>query len=280
MSTDNANTASFEKRMTFRTEYCNILEYGPPAYPAVTMQAGEKGLRKESEMKFREEVLAKIFTYITVIVLLGIVIFEAWTTQSERSRRKEAEETIASAQDSLQKMIDLNDDLREKNEELEAFRNEWGPFAAFVDSKEVLTLKADLFMRSELIPKEAVDGLTALLEERAAEEASDGKDSAGKNEAQEETEEEAEMEFTFDNPEGENIFLPMSTGLGNQETCLVYTAAYEKGGEHVMELLYEIDFMKQRSVVETDESGEMEWSCVAYQIGDGWQAVKGEETEQ
>ena len=29
-------------------------------------------------MRFREEVLAKIFTYITVAVLLGIVAFEAW----------------------------------------------------------------------------------------------------------------------------------------------------------------------------------------------------------
>ena len=34
-------------------------------------------------MRFREEVLAKIFTYITVAVLLGIVAFEA----AERMQR-------------------------------------------------------------------------------------------------------------------------------------------------------------------------------------------------
>lgn len=232
-------------------------------------------------MKFREEVLAKIFTYITVIVLLGIVIFEAWTMQSERNRRKEAEEMIVSVQDSLQKMIDRNDELRENNEELEAFRKEWGPFAAFVDSKEVLTLKTDLFTRPELIPQEAVDALAASLEEQAAEEAeADGKDSVKKKEVQGDAGEETEMEFTFDNPDEENTFLPLGSGIGDQETCLVYTVAYEREGGHVMELLYEIDFRKQRRVAETDENGEMQWRCVAYQTGDGWTAVKGEEAEQ
>lgn len=39
-------------------------------------------------MRFREEVLAKIFTYITVAVLLGIVAFEAWGfRESEAAER-------------------------------------------------------------------------------------------------------------------------------------------------------------------------------------------------
>lgn len=232
-------------------------------------------------MKFREEVLAKIFTYITVIVLLGIVIFEAWSTQSERNKRKEAETTVVSTQDSLQKMIDMNDDLREKNEELEAFRDEWAPYAAFVDSREVLSLRTDLFTRPQLIPQEAIDALEALLLEQNAAAQEDGeKEKSGKRqEAGTDEEEGTEMEFTFDNPDGENIFLPMSTGIGEQETCLVYTAAYEKGGEHVMELLYEIDFVSQRRVVETDENGEMEWKCVAYQVGGGWMGIKREEEQ-
>jgi len=110
-------------------------------------------------MRFKEEVLAKVFTYITVVLLLGIVIFEAWTVQNERSRRKEVEETIASVQDSLQKTIDMNASLQEKNEDLEAFQKEWGAYAAFVESKEILSLKTDLFVRPDLIPQEAVDAL-------------------------------------------------------------------------------------------------------------------------
>lgn len=45
-------------------------------------------------MRFREEVLAKIFTYITVAVLLGIVAFEAWGF-ARASRRKDAEDNAA-----------------------------------------------------------------------------------------------------------------------------------------------------------------------------------------
>lgn len=47
-------------------------------------------------MRFREEMLSKIFTYITVIVLLGGVAFEAWSLQKERQQRKETEAELAS----------------------------------------------------------------------------------------------------------------------------------------------------------------------------------------
>lgn len=241
-------------------------------------------------MKFREEVLAKIFTYITVIVLLGIVIFEAWSLQNEKGKRKEAENEVVSTHESLQTMIDLNADLKEKKDELEAFWTDWSPYAAFVESKEVLTLKTDLFTRPELIPREAVDGLAALIrkqenalketdEEDGGKKKEESKSSAKEKETETEIQEEP-MEFTFDNPEGENTFLPLNTGVGEGETCLVYTTAYEKGGDHVIELLYEIDFIGQRSVAERDENGEVAWKCVAWQAGDGWHGTEGENTEE
>lgn len=211
-------------------------------------------------MKFKEEVFAKIFTYITVIVLLGVLIFEAWSLQETRSERKAAEESLASAEESLQKMIGLNLDLKSKNEDLEAFQAEWSPYAAFVESKEVLSLKMDLFTRPELIPEEAIQAVT---------------------EQSKEPEENA-VAFSFDNPDGEDVFLPLSTGIGDAETCLVYTVAFESEGSRLIELLYEIDFTKQRNVIEKDENGEMEWNCVAWQIGDGWHGIiqeKEEETE-
>ena len=55
-------------------------------------------------MRFREEVLAKIFTYITVVVLLGIVAFEAWGLSRERSRRKDAEDNAAVLQEEVENM--------------------------------------------------------------------------------------------------------------------------------------------------------------------------------
>ncbi len=38
-------------------------------------------------------------------------------------------------------------------------------------------------------------------------------------------------EYSFDNPNGENIFLPVSANTGDRENCLIYTAAYEEEGE-------------------------------------------------
>ena len=79
-------------------------------------------------MRFREEVLAKIFTYITVAVLLGIVAFEAWGLSRERSRRKDAEDNAAVLQEEVENMRDINSTLKKENGELSAFRNKWNVY--------------------------------------------------------------------------------------------------------------------------------------------------------
>lgn len=106
-------------------------------------------------MRFREEVLAKIFTYITVAVLLGIVAFEAWGLSRERSRRKDAEDNAAVLQEEVENMRDINSTLKKENGELSAFRNKWNVYVSSLTSSEVLELQHDLFMRTDLIPQEA-----------------------------------------------------------------------------------------------------------------------------
>ena len=106
-------------------------------------------------MRFREEVLAKIFTYITVAVLLGIVAFEAWGLSRERSRRKDAEDNAAVLQEEVENMRDINTTLKKENGELSAFRNKWNVYVSSLTSSEVLELQHDLFMRTDLIPQEA-----------------------------------------------------------------------------------------------------------------------------
>ena len=98
-------------------------------------------------MRFREEVLAKIFTYITVAVLLGIVAFEAWGLSRERSRRKDAEDNAAVLQEEVENMRDINTTLKKENGELSAFRNKWNVYVSSLTSSEVLELQHDLFMR-------------------------------------------------------------------------------------------------------------------------------------
>lgn len=212
-------------------------------------------------MRFREEMLSKIFTYITVIVLLGGVAFEAWSLQKERQQRRETEKQLVSVEESLQEMTDLNGTLKEENAELAAFRERWRLYAASLENSEVLSLQSDLFMRTDLIPQEAQDEIENVKKREAAR-------------AKKET---AETVFTFDNPSGDNVFLPVSANSGDGESCLVYTVAYEEGGTHRIELLYEIVLDGKGKIARRDKSGEVEWNCIAYQTGEGWKAAKGEE---
>lgn len=221
-------------------------------------------------MKFKEEVLSKIFTYITVILLLGIVIFEAWSLQGERSALKQSQKDAALVQQNLDTMISMNAKLQEENKELQIFQNTWRPYAAFVESSEVLTLKTDLFVRPDLIPQEAKKAAEAFF--RTAQEKEGVTDT---DDAAEDEEENKKLEFQFDNPDGEDIFFPLSLDSVNPQSCLIYTVAFEKTEDIPIELVYEITF-ENGNDVERDENGEVEWSCIAYNAGDGWNGIKGE----
>ena len=236
-------------------------------------------------MRFREEVLAKIFTYITVAVLLGIVAFEAWGLSRERSRRKDAEDNAAVLQE------EVENTLKKENGELSAFRNKWNVYVSSLTSSEVLELQHDLFMRTDLIPQEAKEEIAEreaglLAEEtdgKSTSEQSSSKNKTSKTDSKSKTTDNARTtkivvgEYSFDNPNGENIFLPVSANTGDGENCLIYTAAYEEEGSHVIELLYEITLDESGTIARRDTTGEVEWYCVAYQAGGGWKATATKE---
>jgi len=179
-------------------------------------------------MRFREEVLAKIFTYITVAVLLGIVAFEAWGLSRERSRRKDAEDNAAVLQEEVENMRDINSTLKKENGELSAFRNKWNVYVSSLTSSEVLELQHDLFMRTDLIPQEAKEEiakreaglLTEETDGKSTSEQSSSKNKTSKTDTKSKTTDNARTakivvgEYSFDNPNGENIFLPVSAKTG------------------------------------------------------------------
>ncbi|MBQ7840334.1 MAG: hypothetical protein IJ390_07630 [Lachnospiraceae bacterium] len=208
-------------------------------------------------MKFREEVFAKIFTYITVIVLMGIVIFEAWSIQREKDRLADANKDIAALEEEVGAVVLENQTLTEENDNLEAFQKQWSSYAAFVENKDVMALKTDLFSRPELIPDEVSKALVNIAEEK-------------RTQSEEEESLPEKVELSFDNPDGEDTFLPLNTGLGEAKNCLIYTAAYWDAADLAVELLFEIDFTKHKTMVERDENGEAIWTCIAYNVGNGW----------
>lgn len=241
-------------------------------------------------MKFKEEVFTKIFTYITVVLLLGIVIFEAWSLQNERASLKAEQENSASIQKNLDTMISMNATLQEENRELQIFQNTWLPYAAFTDSSEVLTLKTDLFTRPGLIPDEALEDALeyydSLREEIDEEEVDPGenapddsrKDAENDSRKDAEEKEDRKLEFQFDNPDGEDIFLPLSIDAVQLQSCLIYTVAFEKTEDLSIELIYEITFEDGNNAVR-DDNGEVEWNCVAYNAGNGWNGIEGEKND-
>lgn len=158
-------------------------------------------------------------------------------------------------------------------------------------SSEVLELQHDLFMRTDLIPQEAKEEIAEreaglLAEEtdgKSKSEQSSSKNKTSKTDTKSKTTDNARTakivvgEYSFDNPNGENIFLPVSANTGDGENCLIYTAAYEEEGSHVIELLYEITLDESGTIARRDTTGEVEWYCVAYQAGGGWKATATKE---
>lgn len=209
-------------------------------------------------MRFREEVLAKVLTYITVLVLLGIIVFEGYTLQSERSQKRQLKEQLVVSQESISNISDMNVKLQEQIRELSGFKEEWQDYAAFADGVIVLELKEDLFSRPELIPQEAVEALYLAKEE----------DSIKEDEIEEEEEE--TILFTFDQPAGNETFMPLNTGLGKNENCIIYTAAYDEEQKYAIELLYEISLTGLQGTPQKNKKGEIDWNCIAYNIGEGW----------
>ena len=220
-------------------------------------------------MKFREEVFAKIFTYITVIALLGVVVFEGLKLYETKVLLSDTDNQLAAAWEELQYANEINVKLEEENANLSAFMTQWGSYAAIVEENEVLTLKEDLFSRPDLIPDDVSDSILKYTEELQKE---DTKDNAKKKKEKETT-----VDFSFDNPNGDNIFLPLNTGLGENGNCLVYTIAFWDEEKMYAELIFEIDLTEQKTIAERDENGELNWICIAYNVGEGWVGVRMEE---
>ncbi len=217
-------------------------------------------------MRFREEMFRRILTFITVAVLFGIVVFEAISLQGTRNARAEAEKMVLELQEDLQTLSQSNEALRQEKEELTAFWEEWSPYAAFTESKEVLTLQSDLFQRPEMIPDEVREAVLSKLEEET------------RQDLQNPSKEEEELSFSFSDPGQDSVFLPLRTGGSDQDGCLVYTVAREENHGMPVELLFEVDFTVSGSVIDRDENGKIKWNCVAYDMGDGWQGI-GPETD-
>ena len=214
-------------------------------------------------MSFKEDVFAKVITYITIAVLLGAMLVEAFVIYTERSEKKDTEARLASAQDTISNLSQVNLNLQEENQELQEFKNNWENLVIVADDETCQMLREDLYARPELIPREAAEASLLAEQEELTDE-----------EAEELLE---EVRFAFPPPGDKEWLLPLN--LGNQPSVeyLFYARAVDEERDRSIDLLYEVPVRGEDEKPLTDEDGEIIRKCMAYDAGLGWQLVTEEE---
>ena len=82
-------------------------------------------MERNGRMSFREDVFAKIVTYITIAVLLGAMLVEAFVIYMERKEKEETAAQLEAAQENISQLSELNLNLEEDREELQEFKDNW-----------------------------------------------------------------------------------------------------------------------------------------------------------
>ena len=103
-------------------------------------------------MSFKEDIFAKIVTFITVTVLLASMILEAFYIYNERNEIDELHQRLARAESNINSLVNTNETLNKKNTELQEFKDNWETLVILTDNELCVELRNDLSERPELIP--------------------------------------------------------------------------------------------------------------------------------
>ena len=98
-------------------------------------------------MSFREDVFAKILTYITVAVLLGAMLVEAFVIYMERREQERLEAEAVSAQEAINELSAQAHSLADQVEELQEFQDNWEDFVILTDNELCQKMREDLYQR-------------------------------------------------------------------------------------------------------------------------------------
>ncbi len=224
-------------------------------------------------MSFREDVFSKIMTYITVAVLLGAMLAEAFVIYRERNVREETQGKLDEAQESIQELSQTCRNMEEDIAVLCEYKEFWENRVILADGEQLALLRKNLHARTSLIPEEAVVAAALAVEERLREREED----TG-NEGQEEKEE-IKVHLTFPDPENREWLRVLNDQEGTEGFWLLYAKATDEQQDVYVEFLYEVPLHRADGKPERDEIGRIIWNCIAYNTGAGWQACEPEEDE-
>ena len=221
-------------------------------------------------MNIKEDVYAKVITYITVAVMLGAMLVEAFVIYTERSEKKEIAGQLVSARASVSSLSKEKAELEARNTELQEFKSKWENLVILADNEFCQELREELYRRPEVIPEEAVEAsLKAELEEQGVEEE--------KAASEEQEEDSPSAAFVFPSPEDKEWFLPLNLGNKPSVEYLFYARAVDVERDRCIDLLYEVPVDGADDSPLLDEDGEIIWNCMAYDAGLGWTLITEEE---
>ena len=230
-------------------------------------------------MSFREDVFAKIVTYITVAVLLGAMLVEAFVIYRERREQTELEAQVASAQETINDLSAQSHSLTAQVEELQEFQDKWENFVILADNEFCQEMREDLSGRPEVIPEEAVEA--SLLAEEADALVEGEETDATDTEADEEETELAAADFSFPSADNKEWLLPLNLGNEPSVEYLFYARAEDTERGRYIDILFEVPVQRPGGDPELDEDGQIIWECLAYDAGLGWTLyTPEEETEE
>ena len=229
----------------------------------------EKRKGTAKKMSFREDVFAKIVTYITVAVLLGAMLVEAFVIYMERQEQTRLEAEAASAQEAVNELSAQAHSLADQVKELQEFQDNWEDFVILADNELCQKMREDLYQRPEVIPQEAQEA-SALAEEA---------DSLGEDETDGQTEDSGQEEgssgrlslhFGFPSPEDKEWLLPLNLGNEPSVEYLFYARAEDAERGRYIDILFEVPVNRPGGDPVLDEDGQIIWDCLAYDAGLGW----------
>lgn len=230
-------------------------------------------------MSFREDVFAKIVTYITVAVLLGAMLVEAFVIYRERREQTELEAQVASAQETINDLSAQSHSLTAQVEELQEFQDKWENFVILADNEFCQKMREDLSGRPEVIPEEAVEA--SLLAEEADALVDGEETDATDTEADEEETELSAADFSFPSADNKEWLLPLNLGNEPSVEYLFYARAEDAERGRYIDILFEVPVQRPGGDPELDEDGQIIWECLAYDAGLGWTLyTPEEETEE
>lgn len=226
-------------------------------------------------MSFREDVFSKILTYITVAVLLGAMLAEAFVIYRERIAREETQGRLEAAQEGIRELAETRRGLEEEIAVLQEYKELWENKVILADGEQLALLRKNLHARTSLIPEEAEAAAVLAVEERLREK----EEEAGKKEPEEEPEE-IRVHLTFPDPENREWLLVLNDQEGADGFWLLYAKAEDAQQEVAVEFLYEVPLRRSDGGPERDEMDRIVWNCIAYNAGTGWQACVPEGDEE